>query len=90
MGITYKVIPRKNPQGQGAGPKYYAPVNSKGRRSRRFIAKQIAGRPLNEMGVLPVIEGFPKIVPGTLTDDHSHGLFRTGNFHKFQAAMSLN
>ena len=47
MGITYtyKVIPQKNPQGQGAGTKYYAPVNSKGSRSRRFIAKQIAGRP---------------------------------------------
>ena len=62
MGITYKVIPQKNPQGQGAGPKYYAPVNSKGRRNRRFIAKQIAGRPsFNEMDVLPVIEGFPQI-----------------------------
>ena len=47
MGITYtyKVIPQKNPQGQGADTKYYAPVNSKGSRSRRFIAKQIAGRP---------------------------------------------
>ena len=72
MTITYKVIPRKNPQDQDADPKYYASVNSKGRRSRRFIAKQIAERSsLNEMDVISVIEGFLQIVPETLIDGYT-------------------
>ena len=43
MGITYKVIPRKNPQGQGTGTKYYAPVNSKGHRAVVLLLSKPAG-----------------------------------------------
>lgn len=72
MSINYKVIPRKNPRDVAADPKYYASINSKGRRNHRFIAKEIADRSsLNEMDVLSVIEGFLQIVPTTLTDGYT-------------------
>lgn len=79
MSINYKVIARKNPRDLTADPKYYASVNSKGRRSKRFIANQIAERSsLNEMDVLSVIEGFLQIIPETLTDGYKVDLGEFG------------
>ena len=81
MSINYKVVARRNPSDRNADPKYYASVNSKGTRSQRFIAKQIAERSsLNEMDILSVIEGFLQIVPECLADGYSVGL---GEFGKF-------
>ncbi|WP_430974226.1 HU family DNA-binding protein [Sunxiuqinia rutila] len=72
MSINYKVIARVNPADREAAPKYYASINSKGQRSHRFIAHQIAERSsLNEMDILSVIEGFLQIVPETLNDGYT-------------------
>jgi predicted histone-like DNA-binding protein len=90
MSINYKVIPRKNPGNITADPKYYASINTKGRRNNRYIAKQIADRSsLNEMDVLSVIEGFLQIVPTTLTDGYTVDLGDFGTMNliaKSQAA----
>lgn len=80
MTIFYKVIAKNNPSNQEAAPKYYASINSKGKRKHRFIAHQIAERSsLNEMDVLSVIEGFLQINPETLADGYKvdHGDFGT-------------
>ena len=79
MSINYKIIARKNPGDKNAAPKYYGSINTKGRRSVRYIAKQIASRSsLKEMDVLSVIEGFLQIVPETLTDGYKVDLGEFG------------
>jgi predicted histone-like DNA-binding protein len=80
MSINYKVIARKKPGDPEAQPKYYASLNSKGRRNIRYIAKQIADRSsLNVMDVISTIEGFLQIVPETLTDGYAVDLGDFGN-----------
>ncbi len=79
MSINFKVIPRKNPSNREAAPKYYASINSKGKRNNRYIAKQIAERSsLNQMDVLSVIEGFLQIIPETLADGYKVDLGEFG------------
>lgn len=81
MSIFYKVIAKLNPSNRAAAPKYYASINSVGKRNNRFIAKQIAVRSsLNEMDVLSVIEGFLQIVPETLADGYKVDLGEFGTF----------
>ncbi|WP_421919091.1 HU family DNA-binding protein [Marinifilum sp.] len=81
MSIFYKVIAKLNPSNREAAPKYYASINSVGKRNNRFIAKQIAVRSsLNEMDVLSVIEGFLQIVPETLADGYKVDLGDFGSF----------
>ncbi|MGD9993980.1 MAG: HU family DNA-binding protein [Salinivirgaceae bacterium] len=72
MSINYKVIARKKPGDPEAQPKYYASLNSKGRRTLRYLAKQIAERSsLNQMDILSTLEGFLQIIPETLTDGYT-------------------
>ncbi|RUT78370.1 DNA-binding domain-containing protein [Ancylomarina longa] len=80
MSINFKVIGRKNPRDPQAPAKYYASLNSKGRRNIRYIAGEIADRSsLNKMDVLSVIEGFLQIVPKTLNDGYTVDLGEFGN-----------
>lgn len=80
MSINFKVIGRKNPRDMQAPVKYYASINSKGRRNIRYIANEIADRSsLNKMDILSVIEGFLQIVPKTLNDGYTVDLGEFGN-----------
>ena len=80
MTVNYKVIGRRNPSKREDAPKYYASINSKGRRDKRYIAKQIAERSsLNQMDVLSVIEGFLQIIPETLADGYKVDLGEFGS-----------
>lgn len=80
MTVNYKPVGRKNPRKPEAAPKYYASINSKGKRNIRFIAKEIADRSsLNEMDIMSVLEGFLQIVPKTLLDGYTVDLGDFGN-----------
>lgn len=80
MSINYRVVGRANPLNREAGQKYYASLNAKGRRTMRYIAKQIAERSsLNQMDVLSTIEGFLQIIPETLIDGYIVDLGDFGN-----------
>ncbi len=82
MSINFKPIPRKNPRDPQAPAKYYASINSKGKRNVRYIAKEIADRSsLNEMDILSVIEGFLQIIPKTLIDGYTIDLGEFGNMN---------
>ncbi|WP_421920482.1 HU family DNA-binding protein [Marinifilum sp.] len=80
MSINFKSIGRKNPRDRQAPAKYYASINTKGKRNIRFIAEEIADRSsLNEMDIMSVIEGFLQIVPKTLLDGYTVDLGEFGN-----------
>lgn len=93
MTINYKAVARKNPRDTEAPAQYYASINSKGKRTIRYIAKEIADRSsLNEMDILSVIEGFLQIVPKTLIDGYTVDLGEFGNMRltaKSEAAEKL-
>jgi predicted histone-like DNA-binding protein len=82
MSIHFNVVARKNPLKRDEAPKFYATLNSTGKRNLRFIAKRISDKStLNEIDVKAVLEGFIQVIPEILADGYTVDLEEFGNFH---------
>lgn len=82
MSVNFNVIARRNPQKPEEDPKFYASLNSKGKRNLRFLAKRIADKStLNEIDVKAVLEGYIQVIPEILSDGYTVDLEEFGNFH---------
>ena len=82
MAVNYNVVARKNPLKQEEAPKFFASLNSKGRRNLRYLAHRIADKSsLNEIDVKAVLEGLIQVIPEILVDGYTVDLEEFGNFH---------
>lgn len=82
MSVNFNVVARVNPLKREDPPKYYATVNSVGKRNLRYLAKQIAGKStLNEMDIKAVLEGFIQVIPEILADGYTVDLEEFGSFY---------
>ncbi|MFA9392671.1 MAG: HU family DNA-binding protein [Prolixibacteraceae bacterium] len=82
MSVHFNVVARKNPQKLEDAPKYYATLNSRGKRNLRYLAHRIADKStLNEIDVKAVLEGLIQVIPEILDDGYTVDLEEFGNFH---------
>jgi predicted histone-like DNA-binding protein len=81
MSINYNVVARVNPQKREEAAKYYATLNSRGKRNLRYIAQRISDKStLNIIDVKAVLEGFLQVIPEELNDGYIVELEDFGNF----------
>lgn len=82
MAVNFNVVARKNPLKLEEGPKFYATLNSRGKRNLRYLAHRISDKStLNEIDVKAVLEGFIQVIPEILADGYTVDLEEFGNFH---------
>jgi len=81
MAINFNVVARQNPLKREDAAKYYATINSKGKRNLRYIAQRISDKStLSIIDVKAVLEGFLQVIPEEITDGYIVELEEFGNF----------
>lgn len=81
MAINFNVVARVNPLKREETPKFYATLNSKGKRNLRYIAQRISDKStLNIIDVKAVLEGLLQVIPEEISDGYIVELEEFGNF----------
>jgi predicted histone-like DNA-binding protein len=86
MSVTYKALPKVNPQNPAAAPKYYAQVVTSGEITLRQLAKMISEvATVKTADTMAVLEGLLNVVPMVLADGK---IVRLGDFGSFNLQVS--
>ena len=81
MSVNFNVVARVNPQKREDPAKYYATLNSRGKRNLRYVAQRIADKSsLNIIDVKAVLEGLLQVIPEEIKDGYIVELDEFGNF----------
>jgi predicted histone-like DNA-binding protein len=81
MSVNFNVVARVNPQKREDPVKYYATLNSRGKRNLRYIAQRISDKSsLNIIDVKAVLEGLLQVIPEEIKDGYIVELEEFGNF----------
>ena len=81
MAINFNVVARVNPLKREDPVKYYATLNSRGKRNLRYIAQRISDKSsLNIIDVKAVLEGLLQVIPEEIKDGYIVELEEFGNF----------
>jgi predicted histone-like DNA-binding protein len=81
MSINFNVVARANPLKRKDPPRFYATLNSKGKRNLRYIAQRISDKStLSIIDVKAVLEGLIQVIPEEINDGYIVELEDFGNY----------